>query len=109
MTAPASTSCSMACWTVTHRSDRLRFAGFCPIAIAGAMLQPQSLWVLGVTAVLVALCAAFFRYSLLGKAMLAESSKTWLAFADIMRGLVKAGTDAAKRAQAGVPALSCGA
>ncbi len=28
-----------------------------------------------------------------GKAMLAESSKTWLAFADIMSGLVKAGTE----------------
>jgi branched-chain amino acid transport system permease protein len=49
------------------------FSGDTPIAIGGAMMLPQSLWILGVGAVLVLLVACFFRYTLLGKAMLAVS------------------------------------
>jgi len=49
------------------------FSGGVPINIGGAALQPQSLWVLGVTAVIVVALWFFFRYSLLGKAILATS------------------------------------
>jgi branched-chain amino acid transport system permease protein len=49
------------------------FSGDTPIAIAGATLLPQSLWVMGVTAVIVALLAWFFGRTLLGKALLATS------------------------------------
>ena len=44
-----------------------------PIAILGATLQLQSLWVLGVTAVVVAVLWWFFNRTLLGKAILATS------------------------------------
>jgi branched-chain amino acid transport system permease protein len=49
------------------------FSGDRPIHIAGATLHPQSLWVLGVTAVVVGLLAWFFTRTLTGKAMLATS------------------------------------
>ena len=49
------------------------FSGDTAIRIGGAMMLPQSLWILGVAAVLVVLVACFFRFTLLGKAMLAVS------------------------------------
>ena len=49
------------------------FTGDTPIQFGGATLLPQSLWVLGVTALLVALVRAFFNRTLLGKALLACS------------------------------------
>ncbi|AQR66823.1 branched-chain amino acid ABC transporter permease [Aquaspirillum sp. LM1] len=49
------------------------FSGDTPIVLLGATLMPQSLWVLGVTAVVVALLWYFFKFTLLGKAMLATS------------------------------------
>jgi len=44
-----------------------------PIAIAGATILPQSLWVLGVTLAIVLALSWFFGRTLLGKAMLATS------------------------------------
>ena len=49
------------------------FSGEQPIEVLGATLLPQSLWVLGVTLVIVALLAWFFTRTLQGKAMLATS------------------------------------
>jgi len=49
------------------------FSGEAPIAIAGATLLPQSLWVLGVSGAIVLALGAFFNRTLLGKAMLASS------------------------------------
>ena len=49
------------------------FSGDEPIHIFGATLLPQSLWVLAVTAVLVASLWYFFSKTLIGKAMLATS------------------------------------
>lgn len=49
------------------------FSGDAPIAIAGATILPQSVWVMGVTAVIVLLLAWFFGRTLLGKALLATS------------------------------------
>lgn len=49
------------------------FSGQQPIEIAGAALLPQSLWVLGVTLVIVLLLSWFFGHTLLGKAILATS------------------------------------
>ena len=49
------------------------FSGDAPIQIAGATLVPQSLWVLGVALVVVALLGWFFGRTLLGKALLATS------------------------------------
>jgi branched-chain amino acid transport system permease protein len=49
------------------------FSGDTPIKVGGAMLLPQSLWIVGVAALLVLCVACFFRYTLLGKAMLAVS------------------------------------
>lgn len=49
------------------------FSGSEPIAIAGATLLPQSLWVLGVAALMVAVLWLFFRHTVVGKAMLATS------------------------------------
>src|ERR1035437_6051427 len=46
------------------------FAADTPIAIAGATILPQSLWVLGVTLVIVLALSWFFGRTLLGKAML---------------------------------------
>ena len=49
------------------------FSGETPIAIAGASLVPQVLWVLGVSALAVAALSWFFRRTLAGKAILAVS------------------------------------
>ncbi len=49
------------------------FSGETPIAIGGAIILPQSLWVLGGTAVMVFLMWLFFERMKLGKAMLAMS------------------------------------
>lgn len=49
------------------------FSGDQPIEVLGATLLPQSLWVLGVTLVIVAMLAWFFTRTLQGKAMLATS------------------------------------
>ena len=49
------------------------FSGDKPIAVLGATLLPQSLWVLGVTFVIVIVLAWFFTRTLQGKAMLATS------------------------------------
>ncbi len=50
------------------------FSGDRTVQIAGASLQVQSLWVFGVTAVLVVLLMLFYRYTLLGRAMRACAS-----------------------------------
>lgn len=44
------------------------------VRILGAFVLPQSLWMLGVAAVLVALCAMFFKFTVIGKAMLAVAA-----------------------------------
>lgn len=49
------------------------FSGDAPIEILGATLLPQSLWVLGITAVVVVALWYFFNRTLQGKAMLATS------------------------------------
>ena len=49
------------------------FSGDTPIELFGASLLPQSLWVLGVTLLIVGALAWFFGRTLLGKAMLATS------------------------------------
>jgi len=49
------------------------FSGEQPIRLLGATLLPQSLWVLGVTALAVAALTWFFGRTLFGKAMLASS------------------------------------
>lgn len=49
------------------------FSGERPIAVAGATIVPQSLWVLGVTLAVVAALWWFFNRTLHGKAMLATS------------------------------------
>lgn len=49
------------------------FSGDSPIAIFGATIVPQSLWVLGAMALIVALLSWFFGRTLAGKAMLATS------------------------------------
>jgi branched-chain amino acid transport system permease protein len=49
------------------------FSGDQPLEVLGATILPQSLWVLGVTLVIVAVLAWFFTRTLQGKAMLATS------------------------------------
>lgn len=49
------------------------FTGSEPIRVAGATVLPQSLWVMGVTAVLVLLVRYFFTHTEMGKAVLACS------------------------------------
>ncbi len=49
------------------------FSGDAPIGIGGATVLPQSLWVLGMTLVIVLLLTWFFGRTLLGKALLATS------------------------------------
>lgn len=49
------------------------FSGDAPLQILGATLLPQSLWVLGITAIVVMALWYFFNRTLLGKAMLATS------------------------------------
>lgn len=55
------------------------FSGEQPIAFAGATILPQSLWVLGVTLLIVLALAAFFGRTLTGKAMLAASHNPFAA------------------------------
>lgn len=49
------------------------FSGDTPINILGATITPQSLWVLGVTVVIVVVLQYFFNRTLMGKAILAVS------------------------------------
>jgi branched-chain amino acid transport system permease protein len=49
------------------------FSGDAPLALLGAAILPQSLWVLGVTVVIVLLLGWFFARTTMGKAMLATS------------------------------------
>ena len=49
------------------------FSGEAPLQIGGATLVPQSLWVMGITLVVVLLLTWFFGRTLLGKALLATS------------------------------------
>jgi len=49
------------------------FSGEAPIAVAGATLAPQSLWVIGVAALIVGGLWGFFNRTLTGKAILAVS------------------------------------
>ena len=49
------------------------FSGDAPIKVLGATILPQSLWVIGVTVVVVIALGWFFGRTLLGKAMLATS------------------------------------
>jgi len=55
------------------------FSGERPIDIAGATIVPQTLWVLGVAAVCVALLWWIFNRTLIGKAMLAVSHNRFAA------------------------------
>lgn len=55
------------------------FSGDTALQILGAYVLPQSLWVLGTAAVLVALCFAFFRRTMVGKAMLAVAANALAA------------------------------
>lgn len=55
------------------------FSGDSPIRIFGATILPQTLWILGITAVVVVLLNLFFNFSLLGKAMRAVSSNRMAA------------------------------
>ena len=57
------------------------FSGDVPLQILGATLMPQSLWVLGVTAIVVVALWYFFNRTLHGKAMLATSYNRVAAFA----------------------------
>lgn len=54
-------------------------SGDAPISILGATIVPQSLWVIGVTVVVVAALTWFFNRTLLGKAMLATSYNRFAA------------------------------
>jgi branched-chain amino acid transport system permease protein len=49
------------------------FSGDTPITVLGATLLPQSLWVIGVTVIVVAALAWFFGRTLLGKAVLSTA------------------------------------
>lgn len=55
------------------------FSGDAAIDIGGAMLLPQSLWVIGTAAVLMIITGCFFRFTLIGKAMLAVSANRMAA------------------------------
>lgn len=49
------------------------FSGDHPIVVGGATILPQSLWVLGVTLIIVIVLAWFFKRTLLGKAIVATA------------------------------------
>lgn len=49
------------------------FSGETPLSVLGATLLPQSLWAIGVTAIVVAVLAWFFGRTIMGKAMLATA------------------------------------
>jgi branched-chain amino acid transport system permease protein len=51
--------------------DLVAFSGRIPISFLGAMIQPQYLWVLGITIVVVILLNLFFNRTIIGKAMAA--------------------------------------
>jgi len=51
--------------------DLVAFSGRTPISFLGAMIQPQYLWVLGITGVVVLLLNLFFSRTITGKAMAA--------------------------------------
>lgn len=51
--------------------DLVAFSGRVPISFLGAMIQPQYLWVLGITFLVVILLNLFFNRTILGKAMTA--------------------------------------
>lgn len=55
------------------------FSGDKPIALAGAAIVPQTLWVLGATAVVLAALYVFFEYTLLGKAVRACAINSYAA------------------------------
>ena len=55
------------------------FSGDEPIAVAGATILPQSLWILGITLIIVIALRYFFTRTRLGKAMLATSHNRELA------------------------------
>lgn len=55
------------------------FSGDKALQIMGAYVLPQSLWVLGTAAMLVALCFGFFRFTMVGKAMLAVAANALAA------------------------------
>jgi branched-chain amino acid transport system permease protein len=57
------------------------FSGTQPIMVAGAALMPQSLWILGISSVVLYVLRTFFRKSIFGKAMLAcsyQRKAAWL-------------------------------
>ena len=51
--------------------DLVAFSGRTPISFLGAIIQPQYLWVLGITVVVVILMSLFFSRTITGKAMAA--------------------------------------
>lgn len=55
------------------------WSGDTPIVLFGARMLPQSLWILGVGAVLLVACASFFRWTMTGKAMLAVAANRMAA------------------------------
>ena len=55
------------------------FSGDRALQIMGAYVLPQSLWVLGTAAVLVVLCFGFFRFTMVGKSMLAVAANALAA------------------------------
>lgn len=57
------------------------FTGDTPLEILGARVLPQAVWVLGTAAALVSVTAAFFRYTLTGKAALAVAANKLAASA----------------------------
>ncbi len=50
------------------------FSGERPIAIAGASVQPQTLWILGVTALVMVAAQRFFDHTVLGKSLRAAAA-----------------------------------
>jgi branched-chain amino acid transport system permease protein len=50
------------------------FSGETPISFLGAAILPQSLWIVGITAMVVAVLSVFFRRAILGKAMRAVAA-----------------------------------
>ncbi len=55
------------------------FSGDASLRLLGAYVLPQSFWVMGVAAALVTACALFFRFTLIGKALLAVAANRMAA------------------------------
>ncbi|TAL65417.1 MAG: branched-chain amino acid ABC transporter permease [Burkholderiaceae bacterium] len=55
------------------------FSGDTSLRVLGAYVLPQSFWVMGVAAALVTACALFFRFTLIGKALLAVAANRMAA------------------------------